>query len=322
MNITKSAIIIGIILSGLGFSTSQAHASDNFNQSLVEYNNTSSYVTDLSSNTWALSQSVQGYPLGAGKLPDYRNGVTLPQFMTGSIVKRYLNGYLVLFANQNQPLYVQDFKRFTYSFHSSNVNKSKYQQLLKIEKKWKKTLSKQQVKAIGNYTNNGYTSINQHLRYPEKAVSNSVKKQTELVNSAIMKFKTPFKMTIYRGINEAGLKASINNRPLKVGRIYQDAAFSSSSISHKIATGFQSSILLKINVPAGYHGAYIAPISINSPEKEFLLQPNAQLVISKIQKVTTYFSMHGKVGTASHAKKIKAKPTKIKYKLITMDLVE
>ncbi|UQS86195.1 ADP-ribosyltransferase (plasmid) [Nicoliella spurrieriana] len=320
MKLIKPTIIASVLLGTIGIYPT-VNASDNFNQSLIEYNNTSSYVTDLSSNTWVLNQSVDAYPL-VNKFPDYNQPVEMPKFASGSIIKSYLDGYLVLFANQNQPLYVQDFKRFTYSFHSTNVNKSRTKELTKIEQKWRKSLTNQQVKAIGNYTNNGYKSINKYLRYPEKPVSDKVKQQSELIKSAIMKFKTPFKMTIYRGINEAGLKDNINNQPLKVGQIYQDAAFSSSSISHKIATGFQSSILLKINIPAGYNGAYVAPISINSPEKEFLLKPNAQLVISKIQHVTTYFSMHGKVGTAKHSKKIKAKPTKIKYKLITMNLVE
>ncbi|MEJ6400983.1 ADP-ribosyltransferase [Nicoliella lavandulae] len=319
MKINKMPIILSILIGTISF-TYPANAKDNFNQSLIEYNNTSSYITDKTSNSWVLNRSIKAYPI-KNKQPEYDKQVTLPQFMVGSIKKKFLDGYIVNFVNQNKPLYVPNFKDNTYSYHANNVDTKKYKQLLAIENKWRKSLSKKQVKAIGDYTNNAYTGINNHLRFPEKKVSAKVKQQTNLINSAIMKFKTPFAMTIYRGINEKGLAASINNRSLRVGRIYQDAAFSSSSISHKIATGFQSAILLKINVPAGYNGAYIAPISINSPEKEFLLKPNAQLVITKIQNVTTYYSMHGQIGSAAHHKKISAKPTTIKYKMITMNLV-
>ncbi|MHA8111235.1 ADP-ribosyltransferase [Lactobacillaceae bacterium Melli_B4] len=320
MKITKAAIIVNILISGASLSTA-AQAKDNFNQSLIEYNNTSSYITDKSINTWALSRDVNAYPLVNGQ-PDYEHPVTVSKFTSGTVQKRLDKGAIVQFADQSQPLFIDNLNQNVYSYHALNVSKNKYKKLLRIEKKWQKTLSKKQVKAIGNYTNDGYSKINSHLRFPDQKTSKKVINETNLVNSAIAKFKTPFAMTIYRGIDEKGLTASLGNNSPAVGRLYQDAAFSSSSISHKIATGFQSSIVLRINLPAGYNGAYVAPVSTNSPEKEFLMKPNAKFVITKIQNVTTYYSMHGQIGNAKKHKNIQTQPTKIKYRMITMNLVE
>lgn len=52
-----------------------------------------------------------------------------------------------------------------------------------------------------------------------------------------------------------------------------------------IALGFSSQhIVLKINLPAGNHGAYIDPISTNVGEKEYLMAGGTKLIVTGYQK--------------------------------------
>ena len=92
-----------------------------------------------------------------------------------------------------------------------------------------------------------------------------------------------------------------------------------------IATGFSSKVILKINLPAGYHGAYIAPISENKGEEEYLLKNDTKLITTKIQKVKTHtISTMKFVKTSSKGKIISQKNKKHSsngaYWLITLNL--
>ena len=77
--------------------------------------------------------------------------------------------------------------------------------------------------------------------------------------------------------------------------------------------------------PAGYHGAYIDPISENKGEEEYLLKNDTKLITTKIQKVKTHtISTMKFVKTSSKGKIISQKNKKHSsngaYWLITLNL--
>ncbi|MCE6013345.1 ADP-ribosyltransferase, partial [Levilactobacillus brevis] len=171
------------------------------------------------------------------------------------------------------------------------------------------------------YTGDGYEKINGYLRNGKG--QKKVVKKAQLVQKGISKFKLRYNTTVYRGISNKGLKLSLNNRGLSVGSIYQDKAFSSTSLSKQVALGFSSQCLLRINIPAGVHGAYIDPISKNKGEKEYLLKEGQKLIVTKIQNASYTEATKIYLIKNKGSKVVQHTTNNVKgnYKLITLNLL-
>ncbi|MCK8606867.1 ADP-ribosyltransferase [Apilactobacillus ozensis] len=237
-------------------------------------------VTSQSSNQFVTSKNVQGVSL------ENNQQITIPINTSIKYLGQYKDGDLIS-TSDNKILSVNNFKNNVYSNDTYKFSKSAKDKLKNLSKKWHKTLNKDEVKAVGHYTSDGYQDVNKYLRNPGNKTSDKVKKEANNITTATSKFNSPDNLTLYRGISEEGLKASLNNQPLIVGAKYFDKGFSSTSLSRSIGEGF-GNVLLKINIPLGNHGAYIAPFSKHKNEQEFLLNPGTKMIVTNIEnkKVT------------------------------------
>ncbi|MCK8624537.1 VIP2 family actin-ADP-ribosylating toxin [Apilactobacillus sp. M161] len=270
-------------------------------------------TTSQSNNEFVTNKNMQGNSL------ENNEQVTIPTNTPVKYLGNYKDGSLIT-TNANKVMYVKNFNDSVYNTKTYSFSKATENKLKNLTKKWHKSLSKDEVKAVGSYTYDGYQDINGYLRNPSAKTSNKVKKETKDVTKAISKFSTPYNLTVYRGISDKGLQASLNNQPLKVGAKYFDKAFSSTSLSRSIGESF-GNILLKINVPLGNRGAYIAPISHHKNEKEFLLNPGTKMIVTSIEnKKVTLSGQLTKAKNAKSKKNASFKETK-KLKVVTLSLM-
>lgn len=247
--------------------------------------------------------------------------VSIPKNTAFTIVKKTSAGTLIKVPGSQQTLLVAKTQGVVYSNKAIKLTKKDYQQLVKRSKAWAGKLSKRQLKAIGNYTGDGSDELNNALRYPNRKTTKKTRQQVKDLAASLKTFKLTHPMTVYRGTSNKIVKLSLHHATLKPGAVYADPGFASTSTSHKVATSFTSQVLLKITFPKGYHGAYLDPISTFQGEKEYLLNPNTKLVVTKVQKVTGTQSLHmtevkGKKTTTHNAHQ------KLHYKLITLNLLQ
>ena len=136
-------------------------------------------------------------------------------------------------------------------------------------------LTNDEISSIGNYTANGYSAINNGLRYPPP--SESVKRHADNISSAMAKGGgAPSNFTVYRGSSFEG------HANMKPGDIFSDAGFTSTSVSK--SQKFSGNISYEIRVPKGAKGAYVKPISSVKKENEFLIDKGARF---KVVEATT-----------------------------------
>ncbi|NLR32318.1 ADP-ribosyltransferase [Levilactobacillus tujiorum] len=247
--------------------------------------------------------------------------VTIPKNTALSIVRRTGNDALVVAPGSTQTLLVTDVGHMTYSNRAIKLTKKHYRQMVKRSKAWAGQLSKRQIKVIGVYTGDGSDKINNALRYPNRKATAKTKQRVRDLAASLKTFKLTHAMTVYRGTSKKVARLALHQAKLKPGAIYSDPGFASTSTSYGVATEFTSQILLKINFPKGYHGAYLAPISQYSDEKEYLLNPNTKLVVTKVQTVTGHerTTILKQVG-----KKVTQHTTheKTTYQLVTLNLMQ
>lgn len=88
-----------------------------------------------------------------------------------------------------------------------------------------------------------------------------------------------------------------------------------------IALGFSKQhVVLKINLPTGYHGAYIDPVSTNVGEKEYLLDSGTKLIVTKVQQAKS--TVHTVTTIKKKGKQTKKQVSNVKtnYQLVTLNL--
>lgn len=230
-------------------------------------------------------------------------------------------GYVVTLAGNRNQFAIINPSQSVYSTKGSRNTTQKTKELKAAGKKWAKGLSHSQVKAIRYYTNNGYHQINTALREPNKKASAKVNASIKAINASLQSFKLTQPVTIYRGISKEGLAKSLGGKTLRLGRQYQDPAYSSCTLSQMTALGFSPQhVVLKINLPVGYHGAYIDPVSTNVGEKEYLLASHTKLIVTKIQNAKSI--VHTVTTTKQKGKKPQRQVSNVKtnYRLVTLNL--
>ncbi|MGF2385377.1 ADP-ribosyltransferase [Lentilactobacillus otakiensis] len=262
------------------------------------------------------------YKLSAGKPVSHRT-LTIPKNAVLAIQNhaRSGQGVVVSLQGKKQKYLLNNPKSVVYNTTGVKNNSQTAKRLSSASKKWSSSLKKSQIKAIRYYTNEGYTKINTALRTPQHHAAKKVSDSITKINAGIRTFTLPSPITIYRGTSAIGVKKSLSNHAVKIGRSYQDAAYSSSTLSQMIALGFSSQhIVLKINLPAGNHGAYIDPISTNVGEKEYLMAGGTKLIVTGYQKAQSTVHTAVTVKKRGHAAQHHTNNVVTNYTLVTLNL--
>lgn len=247
--------------------------------------------------------------------------VMIPKNTALKVVQRTAAGTVVTVPGRTQTLLIAQTSNYTYGNRAIKLTKHDYRELVKRSKAWAGKLSKRQIKVIGNYTGNGSDKLNNALRYPKRATTAKTRQRVKDLRASLKTFKLTHPMTVYRGTSNKVARLALHQKTLKPGAIYSDPGFASTSTSHAVATEFTSQVLLKINFPKGYHGAYLDPISTVRGEKEYLLNPNTKLIVTKVQRVTgqTTTTMMTTTGKKS---KTQVDHEKLAYQLVTLNLLQ
>ncbi|WP_288638738.1 ADP-ribosyltransferase [uncultured Lentilactobacillus sp.] len=331
----NKAIVFAVTLTALFAFPNTVNAKENVSTTTVPKNesiyviqsNTDSHTYNFGKNQYVTKKVTTGYTLN-NQQPNYQDPVSIPKNVVLTVVKRMPNenGYLVSVPGSSENFFINNINDYTYSTKTIKLTKNGQKKLLKDSFKWSKTLNKKEIKALQYYTGNGYVNINTALRNPNENITKKINQKINLIKYSIGTFELSSPLTVYRGVSLEGLRQSLSGvKTIADGDQYQDHAFSSTSINKMIAVGFSSKVILKINLPAGYHGAYIDPISENKGEKEYLLKNNTKLITTKIQKVKTHtISTMGFIKTNTKGKvisqKIKKHNSNGAYWLITLNL--
>ncbi|WP_261810569.1 ADP-ribosyltransferase [Levilactobacillus humaensis] len=246
--------------------------------------------------------------------------VTIPKNTALTIMSHHEGRTKVAVGDSNQPLWVNNLAAVTYSTQKITISKQARKKLNRQSRKWYKTLSKRQRQVLGRYTGEGSDAINNVLRKPKKRSTVQSRQRVKDLRAALKTFKLKQPMTVYRGTSDWIVNLSLGGKKLKPGAVYQDPGFASTTLSKSVGTDFMSEDLLKVNMPAGYHGAYLNPISEYEGEYEYLLNPNTKLVVTKIQKVTIKgrLKVTLKYGQHKHTSTVNENQ---RYRLITMSLM-
>lgn len=247
--------------------------------------------------------------------------VAIPKNMALKVVQRTATGTVVSVPGNAQTLLIADTGNYTYSNRAIKLTKHDYRVLVKRSKAWAGKLSKRQIKVIGNYTGNGSDKLNNALRYPKRATTAKTRQRVKDLRVSLKTFKLTHPMTVYRGTSNKVARLALHQKTLKPGAVYSDPGFASTSTSHAVATEFTSQVLLKINFPKGYHGAYLDPISTVHGEKEYLLNPNTKLIVTKVQHVTGHTTTTMMTATGKKSK-TQVDHEKISYQLVTLNLLQ
>lgn len=295
----------------------------NQSSSVMVNTNTDNQVTNLTDGQYLLNKTVNGYELDNNQ-PNLEKKHQLAADTQVKLIQKISNDAIIETEN-GQRLMINNFNDNIYSTKNYSFSDKKYKKLLKDAKLWGKQLSKKEYKAVGDYTGNKYyRDINKSL-ITGHAKNKFIKNTTKSLKAATNKFYLPFDLTVYRGTNEELMNLSLNNQPLKVGAMIQNKGYSSATLSKDTAVDYSKGVVYKINVPKGYHGAYIEPLSKFTTEKEYLINPNAKMRVTGIQKVD-----YSKEITLDATSKIDNKKAKKMnktyhrngtYKLVTLTLV-
>ena len=275
---------------------------------------TQTYVTskyhDETPNQFVLKYATTAYSLAGGE-PSFTQRTVVPKNSRITVLQKSGKGAIISAQGFSSLMNVKNISGLTYSTKTYKVSKTALAKLNKQTKAWAKQLSKAERKSIDYYSGTGYTKLNNYLRYGDG--NKTVAKNANLLTSALQQYNLKTPMTVYRGVSTSGLRKSLNGEKLRVGALYDDPGFSSTSISRYTALGFGSKLLLKIQLPKGNTGAYIDPVSYNVGEKEFLINPGANMIVTKVQTVT--YTVKEK--TKGHQAKTSLKD---KYKLISVSM--
>ena len=310
-------VIGGVIAIG---SKSVEAASFSSGDSTVSMTTRNNYIHNSKYQYLVTKEKAVAYK-AVGKAPDYTNSVSINKNVPLTVRQTVEGGHIVTEPQSSDKLFLSSNKNFVYSNSVKTLTKKQIKVLANDSQKWSSKIGKKSVQAVGYYTDNGYEKINGYLRSGKG--KEKVVKKAQMVQKGISKFGLRYNTTVYRGISNKGLKLSLNNKKLQVGSIYQDKAFSSTSLSKQVALGFSSQCLLRINIPAGFHGAYIDPISKNKGEKEYLLKEGQKLIVTKIQNIsyTEATKMYLIKSKGSKVAQHTTNSAKGNYKLITLNLL-
>ena len=175
--------------------------------------------------------------------------------------------------------------------------------------KWEGKLTESQRDAIGIYTSDGYTPINQMLRgeLTKTEVQDAGQDYTMGINAAVKsldaalnKYNLDHPIRVYRSVDE-NMRAQLD---AALGGTFHDSAYMSTSVTPR-----EGDIIIQIDVPAGKgHGAWVDPLAqYGGDENEFLLARGTTLNIKN-----KYVNAAGQ--TVYEAEYVNSTPDVILYK--------
>ena len=142
-------------------------------------------------------------------------------------------------------------------------------------------LTREEVKAINQYTGDAYWEINRSLRgLGEATDANKITIQN--AKSALDKASLPEDMTLYRGTDKVELGNLKDLSPEElIGKTFEQPSFMSTSTKNTVAKGtFQGNMHMTIEAPKGSKGMDISSISkYGGTESEILFQAGSEMII-------------------------------------------
>ncbi|KRM07394.1 ADP-ribosyltransferase [Lentilactobacillus farraginis] len=315
-----AALILGLSVQGTALAKTVHHQTSIQNNFLMIQSDT--VTTNVGKSVFVTNQPTTAYEWG-NQRADYQNPVQIPK-NTALTVQQKLPGakYLVTVPGNPTEMLVEKPSQFSYSYKRVRNNAHEIDKLTQSSLKWAKKLNQKQYRAIRYYTGNGYDVINQALRKSQKKMIKTTRSKISAINNGIHKFKLNAPLTVFRGTSLVGLKKSLADQAIQVGGEYRDPAYSSTTLDRMTALAFSQHVILRINIPKGYHGAYVDPISENRGEKEYLMQAGTKMIITRLQKGYTSLhetSIEQQSGKKAHVKHL---TRHLKYWIVTLDLMK
>lgn len=159
---------------------------------------------------------------------------------------------------------------------------------------WMNSLSEGEKDAICSYTGGGYHDINGYLRKsddPKLTSVSDVERSIKGLDSAISRYELKDNISVQRGVMENALddlmKQCEYDTSRLIGKIYQDSAFSSTTVLHGNFVATAKPIVLEMDIPAGIgRGAYVNQLSgqYQNTEYEFLIKRGARFLIRDVRE--------------------------------------
>lgn len=164
---------------------------------------------------------------------------------------------------------------------------------------WWNSLDKIDRRAITWYTGHGYEDMNAYLRGMVDSITDKDKEAIERVSDALSKTTIKENVVVARGmggdeamtgllnISVSELEQLLSDNPEGlVGMVMRENGFLSTTVDPRINAAFKSKYELKLNVPAGTHGAYIAPVTRFKNEHELLLDKGTAFRIDAVKELS------------------------------------
>jgi hypothetical protein len=144
-----------------------------------------------------------------------------------------------------------------------------------------------EIKSLHHYSNEGYDSINRHLRHNSKFPAHpAIQEHINNIDYAIHKHETKHDMHVYRSLGW-------HDPEMKPGDIYHDRGFVSTTLNNHWGTG--TGHLIHIKVPKGSKALYLNQRSLSKHfgEQEVLLPRNAKFRYEGSEKVKDKYNQEG-----------------------------
>lgn len=163
---------------------------------------------------------------------------------------------------------------------------------------WWNSLDEIDRRAITWYTGHGYEDMNAYLRGMVDSITDKDKEAIERVSDALSKTAIKENVVVTRGMGGDGAMTGLLNISVSeleqllsdnpeglVGMVMRENGFLSTTVDPRINAAFKSKYELKLNVPAGTHGAYIAPVTRFENEHELLLDKGTAFRIDAVKQL-------------------------------------
>ena len=156
---------------------------------------------------------------------------------------------------------------------------------------WRNNLSEAEKEALLAYSNWDYTEINGYLRGVNDDPLQSSLKHIEGIDSALAKARVDRNLQAYRGMLSPRIYNGFIEETIKVGDIYRDPGYMSTSLDFQRAKDFvntseENRVLFRIMVPKDSRAALLADAEVTADpgELELLFPKNSRLKINGIRK--------------------------------------
>lgn len=166
---------------------------------------------------------------------------------------------------------------------------------------WSDALTDTERKAINAYTGSWYKWINRYLRGVSDVINDDIRSTIDNLSSALSKTSISENVTVSRGIGDENAMSNLlgisssdfeallaDNPNNLAGMVMKDSGFMSTTVNSRVTSTFSSKFELRLNVPEGTQGAYIAPLSGLVHEHELLLDKGTSFVVDSVKKISEW----------------------------------